>query len=287
MQEKKSPTDASDLTQIHGIGPGVARRLTDAGIDDLTALATAAPDAIAAALRGMPVVSNERIHEWIETAGRLASAPPTRAAEAHAANGQHYATFKIELLLDERNDVRRTRVSHVQSGAEENWAGWAAERVLRFVAENAGLQSSPAAGAETGAEVRMSAATEIAGPRLHDLDIVDPQTSESCHIVHRGRPYDVRFGVVLDEKAGGQQKIARISTAVYARSLIGEQRHHLVRHAMTRPLDPELDLSVGVVPAPALNPGAYLLEVELDMETEDRQQRWPTASLREGMLIVF
>jgi hypothetical protein len=46
---------------------------------------------------------------------------------------QGYETFVVELLVDEHRAVRRTRVVHVQSGAEERWAGWDRERLLRFV----------------------------------------------------------------------------------------------------------------------------------------------------------
>ena len=287
--DKNAPIENTpDLQLIRGIGPGVTRRLRQAGIADVAALAAADPEQIAAALRDMPVVSNERIHEWIAAAGRLA--PPPRPADTDTGNGQHYATFRLELLLDLRNEVRRTRMSHVQSGAEESWAGWAVERVGRFVAGNAGLRPSStylATAAEIGAQVQTSAGVEAAEPRLHDLHIVDPRTSASRHIVRRGQSYDVRFGVAMDEQAGWPEEPARISAAVYARALSGEQRHHLGRQAIMQPLGPELDLSVGVVPTPALSPGPYRLELELDVETADRRRRWPTASLREGMLIVF
>lgn len=285
MDENAMKQGPFDLQQIHGIGPGVARRLQQAGIADVAALAIADPEQIAAALRDMPVVSNERIHEWIEAAGRLASA----ASPAEADNGQHYATFRLELLLDPRNDVRRTRVSHVQSGAEESWAGWAVERMGRFVAGSAGLRppSTTPTATEAGVEAQTSAGAETAELRLHDLHIVDPQTSASRRIVYRGRLYDVRFGVAIDEQGRWPQEPARINAAVYARSLSGEQRHHLARQAMMQSLSPEMAVSVGVIPAPALSPGPYRLEVELDMETADRRRRWPTASLHEGMLIVF
>ena len=46
---------------------------------------------------------------------------------------QGYETFVVELLVDEHRAVRRTRVVHVQSGAEQRWAGWDRERLLRFV----------------------------------------------------------------------------------------------------------------------------------------------------------
>ena len=44
-----------------------------------------------------------------------------------------YATFVIELLLDEHGNVRRTRVVHVQTGTEQKWAGWDEERLLSFI----------------------------------------------------------------------------------------------------------------------------------------------------------
>ncbi len=44
-----------------------------------------------------------------------------------------YATFVVELLLDEHGNVRRTRVVHVQTGAEQRWAGWDQERLLVFL----------------------------------------------------------------------------------------------------------------------------------------------------------
>jgi hypothetical protein len=48
-------------------------------------------------------------------------------------NQQRYATFVVTLLLDEHGEVRRTKITHVQTGAEEVWAGWAEERLLIFI----------------------------------------------------------------------------------------------------------------------------------------------------------
>jgi hypothetical protein len=44
-----------------------------------------------------------------------------------------YATFVVELLLGQDGGVRRTRVVHVQTGAEQKWAGWDEERLLAFL----------------------------------------------------------------------------------------------------------------------------------------------------------
>jgi hypothetical protein len=54
-------------------------------------------------------------------------------------DGQGYDTFVVEFLRDERRQVRRTRVVHVQTGVEERWAGWDAARLLRFVVTHGDL----------------------------------------------------------------------------------------------------------------------------------------------------
>lgn len=48
-------------------------------------------------------------------------------------NQYSYATFVVELLMDERGEVRRTRITHVQTATEQQWAGWDEERLLAFL----------------------------------------------------------------------------------------------------------------------------------------------------------
>jgi hypothetical protein len=55
---------------------------------------------------------------------------------------ESYATFVIELLLDEHGDVRRTRVVHVQTALEHTWPGWDGQRLLGLILRFTG----PAAG---------------------------------------------------------------------------------------------------------------------------------------------
>jgi len=65
--------------------------------------------------------------------------PEVQDTTSSETDRQHYATFKVELLLDKDNSVRRTRVTHVQNKSEETWAGWLEPRFVEFVARNAGL----------------------------------------------------------------------------------------------------------------------------------------------------
>jgi hypothetical protein len=48
-------------------------------------------------------------------------------------NQQRYATFVVELLLEQDGSVRYTRVQHVQTGMGQTWAGWNEERLLAFL----------------------------------------------------------------------------------------------------------------------------------------------------------
>jgi len=46
----------------------------------------------------------------------------------------------VELLQEERGEVRRTRVVDVRTGFEETWPDWDEERLLNFLVTRAGLR---------------------------------------------------------------------------------------------------------------------------------------------------
>lgn len=53
---------------------------------------------------------------------------------------QHYTSFVVELLQNERGEVRRTRVVDVRTGFEATWPDWDEERLLNFLVTRAGLR---------------------------------------------------------------------------------------------------------------------------------------------------
>jgi hypothetical protein len=287
MAETRIQDESLNLQQIRGIGPGVARRLTETGIGDVAALAVATPESVEAALRGMPVISQERIREWIAAAARLA--PPPRKTSPD--NGQHYATFRLELLLDKNQEVRRTRVNHVQSGQKASWAGWTVERLNDFVRENAAI--APVANADAGevAEIEAdsppqpAAVTETDNLYLRNLTVAAAGSPEPRHIVYRGQPYHVRFGVTVNELADVGQVSTRTTTALYARPLGGEGRYRLGQSVKTQSTGPEMAVAMSMVPGAELQPGAYRLEVEIDQD--GRSRRRLVVPLNEGMLLVY
>jgi hypothetical protein len=46
----------------------------------------------------------------------------------------------VELLQEERGEVRRTRVVDVRTGFEETWPDWDEERLLNVLVTRAGLR---------------------------------------------------------------------------------------------------------------------------------------------------
>lgn len=55
------------------------------------------------------------------------------ALSEEATNTQSYATFVVELLQEASGAVRRTRVVHIQTNVEQQWAGWDGVRLLQFI----------------------------------------------------------------------------------------------------------------------------------------------------------
>ncbi|MBI1880750.1 MAG: hypothetical protein HYR94_21445 [Chloroflexi bacterium] len=137
---------ADDFKQIKGIGPAVERRLHDAGIFTFAQLAALAPLDIATLVSHMADLSAERIvqQDWVGRA-RLLASNPTEPSPNSITDGdqQRYATFSVELLLDDAVEVRRTRIKYIQDGAEDAWAGWEEARLMNFVARYAPLRPQP------------------------------------------------------------------------------------------------------------------------------------------------
>jgi len=133
-----------DFKRVTGIGLVTERRLHDAGILTFAQLGVMSPADIYALVRDIRGMSIERIAEqdWSGKALELASESGLAESHPSAASGgrQHYATFTVELLLDEDNNVRRTRVVHIQSEDEVPWPGWAERQMVEFIVQHAALR---------------------------------------------------------------------------------------------------------------------------------------------------
>jgi hypothetical protein len=131
-----SPKSTDDFSLIRGIGPVLAGRLHNSGIHTYHELASMSPAKLAAHIKGLSTTHIAR-QNWIGQARKLDSKnTPSKLHQEQMvapATRQHYENFTIEVLLDEKNKARRTRVVHVQSGDADTWAGWEPDQLIDFL----------------------------------------------------------------------------------------------------------------------------------------------------------
>jgi hypothetical protein len=292
------PPRADDFTLVRGIGPSIAQRLHGAGIRTFAQLAAQSPDDIAALLANVAGVTAERIvkQNWIGQARDLAAelAPAESAGDeaeqtlvkphdnaSGSAARQHYATFTVELLLSESNDVRRTRVVHVQGGEEDAWAGWDDKQLVNFVIQRAGLRLSmvepapaaaivePALPVSTPEPVRpVTMAVEpaplsampagITGSiRLRALETVPEDNGGVYPMLRHGHPFRVHLTLDLTDVKAPRDVPLGYTTVIYAKKMGLGARHIIGEARGTFILADTVTIDVK---ATALPEGPYRLE---------------------------
>jgi hypothetical protein len=138
------PPDADALTLIKGIGPSTQAKLYKAGIIKFEQLADLSVETLVSAV---PTLSMKRAAKmrWIQQARTLSGkvAKTRKKVISSVVNRQHYENFTIGFLLDEKKEIRRIRVVHIQSGDVDTCSVWDAERLIDFLSHHVGdhLQS--------------------------------------------------------------------------------------------------------------------------------------------------
>lgn len=250
-----APTSAGadDLTRIQGIGPAIARRLITVGVTTFDEIAARSP-ADLAALIGLTGLSAEQIarKDWVGqahvlAAERLPAVPANElfdhelsAPEHESAtmNRQHYATFMVELLLDEENEVRRTRVAHVQGGAEDSWAGWRATQLLAFFTQSAQIQPPQAEPASPTQQEAPDLADDrgIAQVQIRGLELAPVGASGAQSFLLDDQPFEAQLALAFSDLSTSAGEPLVYSTTVYAKNLRDRSRHTIshVRDTLPR-----------------------------------------------------
>jgi hypothetical protein len=216
-----------ELRLIKGIAPAQARRLREGGIVGLPQLAAASPAKIAALVPGL---SAERVVRlgWTQQARKLVSgsASKRRRTAAVRRGQQRYATFTVELLVDDEDQVRRTRVTHIQSGGQEAWAGWEQDRLVALVRRRAGLATG-APGQVAPAETALRRQASPPAPpvlggavRLSGLEAV-AATGETRQVWRPGETFIVRLRLDLSGVTDASDCLLECWVAVRAKLLGG------------------------------------------------------------------
>jgi len=198
VSEHLLPPASDDLQCIRGIGPATEKRLQRGGITTYAQLAALPVEALSALLGDLPAMTPERIarHDWPGEARRLLAQSAAEDDAGAAANHQRYATFTVELLLEAGAEVRRTRVTHVQSGAQETWAARDDGRLLGFVLRCAELPRPeepaavlPAAPSPEGPVPAPGAPSPAGALPLAELAIRPGGTGEPCRFLTAGQAF--------------------------------------------------------------------------------------------------
>jgi hypothetical protein len=307
----EAPLGADNFKRISGIGPGVEKRLYNAGILTYAQLAALSPEDIAALVSDLAGLSVERIekNDWIGQAQALAmesadvealvdddanamQAPSDADLDADgadldadtedllAASRQHYATFMVELLLDASNRVRRTNISHIQSGEKNIWAGWEAARLLDFLIQLGALNVSEAeVSRPADVTVRLDAPMLAAAPapqnpkltessaspevslgsllQLRDLEIQASGGANPSSVLRHGEPFSARLMLDLDSATTAAHEQLQYTATLSARNMGSGSRQVVVE---TQGKLDQTDAIVVDGSALSLAPGLYRLE---------------------------
>jgi hypothetical protein len=208
-----------------------------AGLAGLSAERIVKQDWIGQARRLAAESTSSEVHEEIETpadteqmitftapvepAARVKRIPATpRSVELEkvtmpSIERYHPATFTVELLLDENNNVCRTHVMHVQSRREYTWSDWPRAELIDFLGQSAGVhfasdepvlanaeepEQVPALITDSEPPTSVAAKPALAGTlHLRDMKILTAGSSEPRRLLPHDQPFDVRLTLDLSE----------------------------------------------------------------------------------------
>ena len=225
------PEEADDFKLIHGIGPGIEKRLHAAGILTYAQLADMTAEQVLSALGDVIGLTAKRVvdQDWINQAASMA-ADEQSEEDAGPVSRQHYASFMVELLLDGENYVRRTRAVNIQTKAEETWASWEEDRLLDFIATNAGLRLSDTEPAEAEIDAGGSGTPQrmLAGkPSIEEFITVTNADDSPQRLLVERQPFGISMTLDLSSVSSPEDETLDYATTIFAKKLGSGERYHI------------------------------------------------------------
>jgi len=280
-----------DFKLINGIGPGIEKRLHSAGILTYAQLAELTPEQVVQRLGNLIGLTSKRVleQEWIEQARQLETAASSKSSLDRSGR-QHYATFTVELLLDEDNDVRRTRIVYIQAEKEVTWVGWDQAKLVDFIVENGELDLIPSE--EVAEESQILAETVepvrlIGNPRLEETRITSLETGQESRILVKNQPFEINLAVDLAGLNIPADAEISYAAETYAKSL-GKGLRQKIGEAQGTFTSPEI-VEMKIT-NPGLQEGTYRINVDLNFSqfpAEPVKQPELAAKLDAGLLRVY
>jgi hypothetical protein len=277
--------DTQDLKLIHGIGQAYEKCLHQAGITSYSRLANSYPEELVRILANFPGISVVRIREqdWIGQASRLANESETLRGNPVKTPGTqdlHYASYKVEFLLDINNLVRRTQIENIQNKEDTaSWAGWDEIRLCEFLKISAklnipvqgsglDLQSDNSGNQKLISPVKTKDKGDIPNHTLKGLPIVQGVRLSSGHdelladLVNPFEPFCLSVNLDLTSVKNPTQENLYFRVTLYSRP-IGSRHRSLV--GKTEGILTEGEFPVIELQAAPLPPGDYILDAVITL----------------------
>jgi hypothetical protein len=283
MTKKDTTVSVDDLTAIEGIGPTIAQKLQDAGIHTYAQLAAMTPAKLAPLVVGVRGLSSDRIIEldWVGQANSL-SQKQTHQQPTNAGNGQHYARFDVEFLLEEDNQVRRTKIKHRPDGKEVEWSGWREKKLLKFFVTEMEMPKIQLSQPEPETTIKwLPDDEEKLKQVLRKFVVFVEEMGSPRHFLLKNQDFNVHVDIDLSNIESPQDIPLHYNAAVIAKNLSnGNQKKLGLSQGKITGDSLSIDL-----PGRNLDPGTYRLQVQLGFNLES-QPTTLTRVLPGGLLQV-
>jgi len=220
--------------------------------------------------------------------------PPEHGGSA-AANGQHYESFIVRVLLNDDGSIRDTRMEHIGTGEVKRWAGWEHDAMLGFIKEAASPPAPPVLLAAplgpldaephpesvpesvTEPSAAGSAAAEASPPGLL-APIVRLRPDRT--VLRAAQPFGLTLSLDL-AKAVPQSEGLIYSAAVLARQLGGRSDRILASPCGLLKVAGTTTISIDTEGLP---PGIYLLEAAVSLRASGTSHGG-IAAMAEGIML--
>lgn len=318
-----------DFTLIRNISQKTASRLHEAGILTYEKLAAMTSDEIVSRIGAGSGISAESIakKDWIGQAAKLAEALQAKGKPGHAepsTSNLHAVSYVVELFLDDRNTVSRTKMRHVQSEEEEDWSEWNERRLMEYFLRRPELnvpKTQPISKAAKSSQFTViesdafvSAAVQEAGnrvasasdtssgnyakqkdvptatgkPRLHTLEIIPEQIGFPCRAFAQNQPFNVRLNLDMADVALDDNAPLNYSLTVQSRSLTNEDDEAVTKGTGVITTSGNVLLELQAAP---LSPGVYQFAAALTLSpqatSQTAKQRHPATLFKGGLFEVY
>jgi hypothetical protein len=304
VSNRATKSEIDDLKLIKGIGVVLETRLHEAGIFTYSQLSSLPPEKIANIITGLSVkrITKEK---WINQAHKLARNKRTRKYKKAETAGrrQHYVNFTLEFLLDEKNNPRRIRVVHVQSGESDNWPGWDAKRLIDFLGRFLEVdlwkhKQIPKKTLKPGRQISSrnkigskdtlppsSGSTRFPGQKitgvlqLRNLQVIPFGSDSSSFVLQQGQPFNISLILDLTKLVAPETASLNYKATIFAKKLGGISLIVGETSETIEFLD-EATISIAGVSIP---PGIYHIYASARIETKP----YITAFLKGELLEVY